>query len=150
LLRLYGDILVPREVYNEVVVNGLRLGAADARAIDFLIQQGHIRIVDVTLPSLLPDWALSIDIGEVEVITLATQHDVDWVLIDDLHARKAARRVGLPIKGTVGILLSARRQGHLSLQEFELLMQGIKAQPALWISASLCDRALARARQESE
>jgi predicted nucleic acid-binding protein len=27
LLTLYGDILIPREVYNEVVINGLRLGA---------------------------------------------------------------------------------------------------------------------------
>jgi predicted nucleic acid-binding protein len=26
LLKLYDAILVPREVYNEVVVNGLRLG----------------------------------------------------------------------------------------------------------------------------
>ena len=31
LLRLYDRILIPREVYREVVVNGLRLGAPDTR-----------------------------------------------------------------------------------------------------------------------
>jgi predicted nucleic acid-binding protein len=30
LLTLYGAIFIPRQVYNEVVINGLRLGADDA------------------------------------------------------------------------------------------------------------------------
>ncbi len=54
LLNLYGAILIPREVYNEVVVNGLHRGAADAQAVACFMQQGHIRIVDVTVPSPLP------------------------------------------------------------------------------------------------
>ena len=57
LLTLYGDILIPREVYNEVVINGLRLGADDATAIDFVVQQGYIRVVEVALPSPLPALA---------------------------------------------------------------------------------------------
>lgn len=38
LLKLYREILIPREVYNEVVIHGLHLGALDAQAVDFLIQ----------------------------------------------------------------------------------------------------------------
>lgn len=63
--------------------------------------------------------------------------------------RKAAREVGIPLKGTVGLLLEAWRQGYLSLRAFELLIQEIKYRPDLWISAQLCDRALAQARQEA-
>jgi len=96
LLTLYGAILIPREVYNEVVINGLRLGADDAPAVDFLVQQGHIRVVEVVMPSPLPAWALSLDAGEIEVIVLGQQQAADWVLIDNEHARKAARQVGLP------------------------------------------------------
>ena len=149
LLTLYGDILIPREVYNEVVINGLRLGADDAPAVDFLVQQSYIQVVEVVLPSPLPAWAQSLDAGEIEVIVLGQQQAADWVLIDNEHARKAAREVGLPLKGTVGLLLEAWRQGHLSLQAFELLIQEIKHRPDLWISAQLCDRALAQARQEA-
>ena len=147
LLKLYGDIIIPHAVYYEVVVNGLRLGAVDAQAVNFLIEQGHIRVVGVALPSPLPTWAQSIGIGEIEVITLAQQQATDLVLIDDIRARKAARQIGLSLKGTVGVLLVALRQGYLTLQEFELLIQSIKAQPVLWISASLCDAALDCARQ---
>lgn len=146
LLTLYRHILIPREVYNEVVVNGLRLGADDASAVDFLVRQGHIRVVEVILPSPLPAWAHSLDAGEIEVIVLGQQQAADWVLIDDDQARKAARQVGLPLKGTVGLLLAAWRQGHLSLQAFELLIQEIKMRPDLWISEQLCDRALGQAR----
>lgn len=149
LLTLYGDILIPREVYTEVVINGLRRGADDAPAIDFLVQQGHIRVVDVVVPSPLPAWAHALDMGEIEVIVLGQQHAADWVLIDNEHARKAARQVGLPLKGTVGLLLDAWRQGHLSLQAFELLIQEMKTRPDLWISDELCDRALGQARQEA-
>ena len=149
LLTLYGDILIPSQVYNEVVINGLRLGADDAPAIDFLVQQGPIRVVEVALPSPLPAWAQSLDAGEIEVIVLGQQQVADWVLIDNEHARKAAREVGLPLKGTVGLLLEAWRQGYLSLQAFALLIQEIKHRPDLWISVQLCDRALAQAHQEA-
>src|SRR5215510_10287219 len=149
LLTLYGDILIPREVYNEVVINGLRLGADDAPAVAFLVQQGYIQVVEVVLPSPLPAWGQSLDAGEIEVIVRGQQQAVDWVFIDNEHARKAARVVGLPLKGTVGLLLEAWRQGHLSLQAFELLIQEIKHRPDLWISAQLCDRALAQAHQEA-
>jgi predicted nucleic acid-binding protein len=149
LLTLYDEILVPREVYHEVVVNGLRLGADDAPAVDFLVQQGHIDVVEVVLPPTLPTWAQSLDAGEIEVIVLGQQQAADWVLVDNEHAREAARQVGLPLKGTVGLLLEAWRQGHVSLQAFELLMQEVKTRPDLWISAQLCDRALEQARQEA-
>jgi uncharacterized protein len=149
LLTLYGEILIPREVYHEVVINGLRLGADDAPAADFLVQQGHIRVVEVVLPLTLPAWAQSLDAGEIEVIVLGQEQAADWVLVDNEHARKAARQVGLPLKGTVGLLLEAWRRGHLSLQAFELLIQEVKTRPDLWISGQLCDRALEQARQEA-
>lgn len=149
LLKLCDEVVVPREVYNEVVVSGLRLGAPEAQAVDYLVQQGHIPVIDVSVPSSLPAWAGAIDVGETQVILLGQQLKADWVLIDNLHARRAARQEGLPLKGTVGLLLDAFRRGYLSLPEFELLIQNIKAQPSLWIAESLCDCALTQARTEA-
>jgi predicted nucleic acid-binding protein len=149
LLTLYGTILIPREVYNAVVVNGLRLGADDAPAVDFLVRQGSIRVVEVSMPSPLPTWTHALDAGEIEVIVLGQQQAADWVLIDNEHARKVARQVGLRLKGTVGVLLEAWRQSYLSLQAFELLMQEMKTRPDFWISEQRCDRALEQVRQEA-
>lgn len=145
----FEEILIPREVHNEVVVNGLLVGAPEAGSIQFLVQQGHIQVREVSLPSPLPAWSQSIDLGEAEVIALAQAEPPDWVLIDNAHARTAARQLGFSPKGTVGLLLDAFRKGHLSLDEFELLIHNIKAQPSLWISESLCDRALIQARTDN-
>lgn len=150
LLKLYKEILIPHEVYHEVVINGYRLGASEAHDVDFLVQQSLVRIVEVTLPKPLPAWAQAIDAGEMEVILLALQDNPDWVIIDNAHARRAARQLGLPLKGTVGILLDAFRQKYLSLQEFELIIANIKAHPSYWISERLCDQALVQARQEAK
>lgn len=107
LFKLYNDILVPGEVYREVVINGLRLGAPEAQAIHFLVQRAQLQVVQVNLPTPLPKWAELIDTGELEVIALALQQAIDWVLIDNLHARKAARQAGLKVKGTLGVLSTA-------------------------------------------
>jgi uncharacterized protein len=148
LLKLYGTILISGEVYKEVVVNGLRLGAADAQTVDFLVRRNHFQVVEVSVQAPLPDWAAFLDAGELETILLAKAQLADWVLMDDIQARKAARREGLQMKGTVGILLAGYRAGHISLPEFELLIENIKIRPEFWISPRLCDEVLAQARKE--
>ena len=146
LLKLFNEIVIPREVYGEVVTNGLLLGASDASAVDFLVRQGHILVRDADLQSSIPEWAHAIDMGEAAVIVLSLQEPADWVLIDNAHARKVARAMGLPLKGTIGLLIEALRERHISLREFELLIHTIKASPSLWISESLCDKSLTYAR----
>ena len=67
-----------------------------------------------TVQILLAD----LDLGEAEVIALAKEVNADNVLLDDLDARRFAKRVGLSAIGTVGILLAARLQGKIpSLRE---------------------------------
>lgn len=148
LLELFDEIVIPREVYNEVVTKGLLIGAPDAESVDYLVRQNQILVLDVTLPSPLPKWAQTIDIGEAQVISLALDRRADWVLIDNAHARKAARELGLALKGTIGLLLEALKLRHVSMREFELLIHTIKASPSLWISDSLCDKAVIHARKK--
>ncbi len=52
--------------------------------------------------------------GELEAITLAQEIKVDYVLLDDLAARRKAVRLGLPVMGTVGILLLAHKLEFIS------------------------------------
>jgi predicted nucleic acid-binding protein len=77
---------------------------------------------------------LGLDAGEVEVLLLAREHRPDWVLIDERQGRRVARAMGLPVKGTLGILLAAVLAGLLSKSEAldamqRLLEQGIRISP---------------------
>jgi hypothetical protein len=52
--------------------------------------------------------------GESAVLSLALEHPGSWVVLDDKLARQAAVHLKLPLLGTAGILLRAKRAGHLS------------------------------------
>lgn len=56
---------------------------------------------------------LELDAGEAEVVALARERRADRVVMDDLAGRRCARRLGLPLVGTLGLLLAARLRGEL-------------------------------------
>jgi predicted nucleic acid-binding protein len=52
--------------------------------------------------------------GEAEAIVLTQELDASWVLLDDDLARVHATGLGLPVKGTAGILLAAHHAGLIT------------------------------------
>ncbi len=148
LSKLYGQVLIPSAVYEEVVVAGLHAGHVDAIAVDHLVRAGSLVVQSVELSAEDAGWSSKIDYGEAEVIVLARDTKADWAIIDNAHARRAARSVGVHPRGTVGVLLEAVSRGQLTLLEFELLIDEIKHRPEFWISEQLCDVALARVHQD--
>ena len=53
---------------------------------------------------------LVVDAGESEAIVLAYETRAR-IILDDRKAREAARRLGVPVTGTVGLLLKAKEAG---------------------------------------
>jgi predicted nucleic acid-binding protein len=52
--------------------------------------------------------------GETEAISLALELRVARMILDDLPARVLAQKLGIPLIGTLGILLAAKRRGLIS------------------------------------
>lgn len=108
LLRLlFGDVLVPEAVRDEIVHGGAKLAGLEnfqrAHWIRVLPPKGH----DPLLEALL-------DVGEAAVIALARELGTPVVLIDERKARKVARDVyGLQTIGTARILIEAKKKGLL-------------------------------------
>lgn len=55
--------------------------------------------------------------GELEAIVLAQETKADLILLDDLLARNKAKRSGLNVMGTVGVLKLANSKGLLTAKE---------------------------------
>lgn len=53
---------------------------------------------------------IMVDAGEAEAIALAVEKGVR-VILDDRKARSVASRLGVPVTGTVGLLLKAKQAG---------------------------------------
>ena len=88
---------------------------------------------------------LTLDEGEAEVIVLAQEVGADLVIIDEDKARKVAKRSGLYVTGTIGLLLDAKKRGKiLHIKPFLCrLIEG-----GIYISGNLYDNALSQASEE--
>lgn len=108
LLRdLYDLVIIPEAVYREVT------GKDDiaAQRIQAAREWISIRKVDPSLDRRM--YRAKLHDGEVEVMLLAQEIDANVVVIDDGAARKTAEYPGLPLTGTLGILIAAKRRGIL-------------------------------------
>ena len=88
--------------------------------------------------------SLPLDAGEKEAIYLSTQESDSLILLDDLKAREEAKRLGLTVKGTLGLLVQAYREDLISSAEVKVFMETIITYDDIWISADLCREVLKR------
>jgi predicted nucleic acid-binding protein len=111
--RFPDGIFVPIAVWQEVVETGSGRPGAQAVATASFIQVQPI--ANVILASFLQN---ELDYGESEAIALFIENPLNALLLDEKSARQVARRMNLPILGTVGILIWAKQQGLIdSLKE---------------------------------
>lgn len=98
LLRgLYGAVLVP---------------AAVAEECSYRFPQ-WIQVQSVQNRGMVRSLRLELGAGESEAIVLAGEVAASRLILDDKKARRIARQLGLPITGTLAVLLRAKGQGLL-------------------------------------
>lgn len=105
LQRLYGKIWVPTSVVAE-----LEAGIARGVMLPVLSTLSWIKPRQVATRRILV-LAPDLGAGEREVLALALELAEPLVILDDSLARRFARRLSLPMTGTLGVLLKAKQVG---------------------------------------
>lgn len=137
--KIYHEIIVPRAVYDE-----LEEGAAKPYYTD-LSHYSWIKIIEISQPRKVTLFT-ELDKGELEVILLAEELACDLIVMDELMGRSYARKLGIPLTGTIGILLKAKSLGLIPAIKpllTELIDKG------RWINKKLFDSALELAREKA-
>jgi predicted nucleic acid-binding protein len=94
LHRLYAEVIVTDDIYAEFG--------------EILPEWIEIRpVANKKYQQLLE---LNLDKGESSAIALAMEIEETLLIIDDLKARKEAKRLGFPVTGTLGVLYTARQK----------------------------------------
>jgi predicted nucleic acid-binding protein len=127
LLRsLFGRIVIPPAVYQEVVVAGAGLpGAEQVRRAEWIETHGG----EVAANSSLAGKCAGLGAGEAATILLANSLRADVTILDDAKARRVAREAGLTVTGCIGLLEAGFRRGLVGdpgAAYVELLKQGIR------------------------
>ena len=134
LKEVFDKVFVPQSVYEEVS------GDAIAAQIHELSNEGLIEVMECSNVQLLNLLSSSLGKGEVETIALALELKTDVALLDDLKARKAARRLKIKVMGTIA-LLKAFLDLRMLKQSPEDVVQQLIGQ-GFWIDEKLCLRIL--------
>jgi predicted nucleic acid-binding protein len=148
LRKLFGSVSVTSIVADEVLLGG---DFPDGSALSQAFTQTWLQRVNVDNADQLSQAKslmnlYQIDPGEASSMVLAQQAHVDGdqalLVMDDLRGRNAAQHARLPVIGTTGVLLLAKRQGQVS--HVRPLLLGLR-QNGYFFSQRLIDSALQQA-----
>jgi predicted nucleic acid-binding protein len=141
LLRsLFSEVSIPTEVYNEAVRKGKQHAFLEVKYVERAIEEGWMKVREAKHERKLLMFQ-ELDLGEVEVLSLAIQLKASLVLIDDASGRLVAEALGLNAKGTVYVILSAARAGAITKGEAKNLITELIA-AGFWISSEIVGRIL--------
>ncbi|MCB0635192.1 MAG: DUF3368 domain-containing protein [Lewinella sp.] len=98
LHSLYQEILITSIIWDEV---GEVL--PDWIAVEAVEDQQKVKLLE-----------LELDQGEASAIALALQMEDPLLIIDEKKGRAVAKRLGLRVTGTLGIIVKAKERGYLS------------------------------------
>ncbi len=138
--RLFNEITISEEVWDEVVIKGA--GLPGSTETETASQSGWIHIAQLANSAQLTAWRnqYSLGAGELSTILLAKEIQADVALIDERRARLLAQSEGVPAIGTVGMLELGYRRGEVA--DLRLAYQTMLAQGA-HIDKQILNRSLA-------
>jgi len=142
LHRLYGELLIPQAVWNEVAVRGV--GQAGVEEIK---SAAWIKTAAVSNDELVRALQRDLDAGEAEAIALALEKKADLLLMDERLGRDAAQYFGIRCVGVLGILIEAKHKGEI--KAIKPILDMLRNRAGYRVSLELYRRALHDA-EESE
>jgi len=100
-----GELDLLRQLYERVVITDIVRGEVKAELPDW------IEISTAYNQKQLQILKLELDAGEASAIALALENPQARVIIDENKGRSVAKRLGLKVTGTIGIIIKAKEQG---------------------------------------
>ncbi len=119
VIKMYGKIIIPREVYDEVIVKGKLLQKTEVVLLEELIKNASIIIQEA---GKLHHEIKSIHLGEAKAINLCLQQNTKKILIDDKDAYELCKFFHLTPIRTTAFLLSCVREKLITKKEFKELL----------------------------
>jgi predicted nucleic acid-binding protein len=134
LAQLAGTpVQIPRVVVEEIE----RFGPTDATAIAVKRLNWLVVVDPGPAPAILERWDLGL--GETSVLTWAYTHPGTTAILDDLAARRCANSLGIPVRGTLGLILTAKRRRMIP--QARPVLEQLRA-AGMYLSDSVMNRAL--------
>ena len=122
-LDLFERIDIPSLVYSEI----RQQQDASAEAVEDLISRKRVSVLKAENQRFVNALNRRLGKGEAEAIALSIDTRADLVILDDHAARAEAMRLGLAVKGTLGIIRRLIENGAFKsdLEELFIKLKGM-------------------------
>lgn len=123
LEKLFGNVLIPQAVYEELTVDErFKLEAEQLRQKEFITVQ---TVKNPDSVSILKR-ATGLDQGESEAIVLTDEVKAELLLMDEAKGRAVSNEMGFRIMGTIGVLMAAYEEHELTSDEVKECVSGLQ------------------------
>lgn len=140
LEQLFGEVQIPEAVFDELVYN------TNFPEESKLIQESNyiirVSVKDTSAVDLLRRSS-GLDAGESEAIILSDSIGASLLLMDEVKGRQVAKQMGIPLMGTIGLLLVGYNEKLLTKQQILECIEIMKTS-GRHISESLYQQLLAK------
>lgn len=134
MLKLEGEELV----VPETVAEEIRRRGTDDLTVQAIEKTTWLTVVEA---SPIPDTIRAWDLGEGESSVLAWGYvnPGTVIIVDDLAARRCAATFGIPVRGTLGLILIAKKRG--AIPEARPVLERLR-QSGMYLSNHILNQAL--------
>lgn len=113
LWEIFDEVIIPKEVYREVVEANLNNNYG-AKELEQAVNEQKIAIYNIKNKTLVDELYGKLHRGELEVIIAARELKVTDVVIDEKAARSFAETMLLQSIGIIGVLIIAKKKGKIT------------------------------------
>ena len=119
------QFIIPQEVYNEAVTNGIKKKALDAYKIERKVKEGVIKIKKVKEVNKIQDIIenFGVGIGEAAAIQLFTEHQADVLATDDHKSMNVCRIYEIPFMTSLTFILNSVNNKVIKEQDAEEMIR---------------------------
>ncbi|KXB03205.1 hypothetical protein AKJ45_02205 [candidate division MSBL1 archaeon SCGC-AAA261F19] len=142
LKKLFNEIIVSEEVYEEVVLKGKERGEPEVYVISDFFEEGFIQKEETRRPKRK---SRGLHEAELKAIGLCEEEKIGHILVDDKEAFELAKLLGLEPWRTSSIILKFFELGEIDYHELRKTLQDLSS-AGYFMTAEVYELILGRAR----
>ncbi len=140
LERLFGKICVPKAVKQELLEKGKDYPSAVELKERWFQDVTRVEVLNVQNIMVCRMLQMQVDNGEAEAIALALEQNPQWLILDESEGRRIAKSYNIPIIGSIGCLIEAKRRNIIPA--IKPLLDAMQTDARFWVHAKLYTRIL--------